>query len=109
VPPRPFQLMLNAWFSVINLALLGVLAVLPIALTGGELLLTWIAGMVLSVAILGRALRRRQLIDSVRPRVSLLRGRGRATFDHNLLNLATYLPRAALPLVVTAVLSAEAN
>ncbi|MEV4639361.1 hypothetical protein AB0J80_18615 [Actinoplanes sp. NPDC049548] len=105
----PMQLMRNAWFSVIKLALLGGLAVAPLTLTGGELLLTWVAGMVLSVAVLGRALRRKGMVDSVRPRASLLRGRGRATFDHNLLNLATYLPRAALPLVVTAVLSAEAN
>ncbi|MEV8509355.1 hypothetical protein AB0368_31615 [Actinoplanes sp. NPDC051475] len=105
----PLQLMRNAWFSAIKLALLGVLALLPLALTGGELLLTWVAGMVFSVAVLGRALRRKGMVDSVRPRASLLRGRGRATFDHNLLNLATYLPRAALPLVVTAVLSAEAN
>ncbi|MFI7598915.1 lipopolysaccharide biosynthesis protein [Actinoplanes sp. NPDC049681] len=105
----PLQLMRNAWFSVIKLVLLGVLTLLPLTLTGGELLLTWVAGMVLSVAILGRALRRKGMVDSVRPRASLLRGRGRSTFDHNLLNLATYLPRAALPLVVTAVLSAEAN
>jgi O-antigen/teichoic acid export membrane protein len=105
----PMQLMRNAWFSVIKLALLAGLAVLPLTITGGNLLLTWVAGMVLSVAILGRALRRRGMIDSVRPRIGLLRGRGAATFDHNLLNLATYLPRAALPLVVTAVLSAEAN
>lgn len=105
----PMQLMRNAWFSVIKLVLLGVLAVLPLTLTGGDLLLTWIAGAVASVVILGRALRRKGMIDSVRPRASLLRGRGRATFDHNLLNLATYLPRAALPLIVTAVLSAEAN
>ncbi|ROP29768.1 O-antigen/teichoic acid export membrane protein [Couchioplanes caeruleus] len=105
----PMQLMRNAWFSLLKLALLGAVALLPITLTGGELLLTWVAGMVLSVAILGRALRRKGMIDSVRPRASLLRGRGRSTFDHNLLNLATYLPRAALPLVVTAVLSAEAN
>ncbi|AGL14861.1 lipopolysaccharide biosynthesis protein [Actinoplanes sp. N902-109] len=105
----PMQLMRNAWFSVVKLVLLGVLALLPFTLTGGALLLTWVAGMVTSVAILGRALSRRGLIDSVRPDVRLLRGRGRSTFDHNLLNLATYLPRAALPLVVTAVLSAEAN
>ncbi|MEU4219820.1 lipopolysaccharide biosynthesis protein [Actinoplanes sp. NPDC026623] len=105
----PMQLMRNAWFSVIKLVLLGVLVVLPLTVTGGELLLTWIAGAVASVVILGRALRRKAMIDSVRPRAALLRGRGRATFDHNLLNLATYLPRAALPLVVTAVLSAEAN
>jgi O-antigen/teichoic acid export membrane protein len=105
----PLQLMRNAWFSVIKLVLLGGLALTPIALTGSQLLLTWVSGIVLSTAILGSALRRRGMIDSLRPRLGLLRGRGRATFDHNLLNLATYLPRAALPLVVTAVLSAEAN
>jgi O-antigen/teichoic acid export membrane protein len=105
----PLQLMRNAWFSVIKLVLLGGAALLPITLNGGELLLTWVAGIVASTAVLGAALRRRGLVDSVRPRISLLRGRGRATLDHNLLNLATYLPRAALPLVVTAVLSAEAN
>ncbi|MEV6299703.1 hypothetical protein AB0M02_09905 [Actinoplanes sp. NPDC051861] len=105
----PLQLMRNAWFSVIKLVLLGLVAVLPGTLTGGELLLTWVAGVVTSTAILFRALRRRRMIDSLRPSARLLRGRGRATFDHNLLNLATYLPRAALPLVVTAVLSAEAN
>ena len=105
----PLQLMRNAWFSAIKLALLGILAFAPFALTGGDLLLTWVAGIALATAVLGRTLRRRHLVDSLRPRLSLLRGRGRATFDHNLLNLATYLPRAALPLVVTAVLSAEAN
>ncbi|WP_067496832.1 lipopolysaccharide biosynthesis protein [Actinoplanes sp. TFC3] len=105
----PMQLMRNAWFSVIKLVLLGAVVLLPITVSGGELLLTWVAGMVASIAILGRGLRTRGLIDSVRPHAHLLRGRGRSTFDHNLLNLATYLPRAALPLVVTAVLSAEAN
>ncbi|MFI6073483.1 lipopolysaccharide biosynthesis protein [Actinoplanes sp. NPDC051343] len=105
----PLQLMRNAWFSVIKLVLLGAAALLPFTLNGGGLLLTWVAGIVLSTAILGRALRRRGMIDSLQPRLSLLHGRGRTAFDHNLLNLATYLPRAALPLVVTAVLSAEAN
>jgi len=105
----PLQLLRNAWFSVIKLVLLGAAALLPFTLDGGRLLLTWVAGIVLSTALLARTLRRRGLIDSLRPRLELLRGRGRAAFDHNLLNLATYLPRAALPLVVTAVLSAEAN
>ncbi|TWG10631.1 lipopolysaccharide biosynthesis protein [Actinoplanes teichomyceticus] len=105
----PLQLMRNAWFAGLKLVLLGALALLPITLTGGELLLTWVAGIVASTAILHAALRRRGMIDSLRPRLSLLRGRGRATLDHNLLNLAAYLPRATLPLVVTATLSAEAN
>ncbi|WP_433793685.1 hypothetical protein [Actinoplanes sp. CA-252034] len=106
----PLQLMRNAWFSLIKLVLLGLVAIIPgLALTGPVLLLTWVAGIVASTAILFRVLRRRGMIDSLRPRPSLMRGRGRATFDHNLLNLATYLPRAALPLIVTATLSAEAN
>ncbi|MFG1989863.1 lipopolysaccharide biosynthesis protein [Actinoplanes sp. NPDC048988] len=105
----PLQLTRNAWFAVIKLVLLAGLAVAPITVTGNELLLTWVAGIVASTAILGVALRRRGLIDSPRPRLSLLKGRGRSTFDHNLLNLASYLPRAAMPLLVTAVLSASAN
>ncbi|MBG0567631.1 lipopolysaccharide biosynthesis protein [Actinoplanes aureus] len=105
----PLQLMRNAWFSVIKLVLLALVALLPGVLTGGGILLTWVAGIVASTVILHRTLRKRGMIDSLRPRANLLRGRGKATFDHNLLNLATYLPRAALPLVVTAVLSAEAN
>ena len=105
----PLQLLRNTYFAGIKLAALGILAVLPITLTGSDLLLTWLGGIVLSVALLAGRLRRRKLVDSVRPRLGLLRGMGRATFDHNLLNLATFLPRAAMPLVVTAVLSATAN
>src|SRR4030095_3996328 len=41
----PMQLMRNAWFSVIKLVLLGALALLPFTMTGGNLLLTWVAGM----------------------------------------------------------------
>jgi O-antigen/teichoic acid export membrane protein len=105
----PLQLMRNAWFSLIKLALLVGLAFAPITLTGNELVLTWVAGIVLSTAVLSTALRKRGLVDTLRPRFAVLRGRGKSTFDHNLLNLATYLPRAALPLVVTATLSAESN
>lgn len=105
----PLQLTRNFWFAAIKLVLLGGLALTPIARTGPALLLTWIAGLVLSVAVLGRVLRRRGMIDSLQPRLAALRGRGRVTVDHHLLNLANYLPWASLPLVVTATLSARAN
>ncbi|SDT68902.1 lipopolysaccharide biosynthesis protein [Actinoplanes derwentensis] len=106
----PLQLMRNAWFSLIKLVLLGVVAIIPgLALTSSVLLLTWVAGVVSSTAILFRVLRRRGMIDSLRPHPGLMRGRGRATFDHNLLNLATYLPRVTLPLIVLATISKEAN
>lgn len=101
----PMQLLRNLYFAAGKLALLGVLVLLPITITGGQLLLTWVAGVVLSLALLARALRRRGLAQSPRPDLAMLRGMGRRAFDHNLLNLALFLPRAALPLVVTVALS----
>ncbi len=105
----PLQLLRNSYFAVLKLVALGALAVAGVTLTGSELLMTWLGGIVLSVALLSFTLKRRKMIDSARPRLGLLKGMGSRTFDHNLLNLATFLPRAAMPLVVTAVLSAEAN
>ncbi len=105
----PMQLMRNTYFAVVKLVLLGGLVLLPVTVTGSDMVLTWVAGAVLSVALLARALRRRGMVDSVRPGLALMRGRGRQAFDHNLLNLATFLPRAAMPLVVTAVLSTRAT
>jgi O-antigen/teichoic acid export membrane protein len=52
---------------------------------------------------------RTQPAGSLRPDLTLLRGLGRHAIDHNLLNLALFLPRASLPLVVTAVLSTRAT
>src|SRR4051794_11310919 len=71
----PLQLMRNFWFSIIKLAALGALAVLPLALNGGELLLTWVAGMGGSGGVLGAPLRRPGLIDSPRPPPRAPRGR----------------------------------
>lgn len=105
----PMQLMRNAYFAVIKLLLLGGLVLLPAEVSGGELLLTWVAGAVLSVVLLSRALKRRGMVESVRPDLAMLRGAGRQAFDHNVLNLAAFLPRAAMPLVVTAVLSTSAT
>jgi O-antigen/teichoic acid export membrane protein len=105
----PMQLMRNTYFSVAKLLLLGGLVMLPITITGGELLLSWVAGAVGSVAVLAAVMRRRGMVDSVRPKLAMLRGMGRQAFDHNVLNLAAFLPRAAMPLVVTAVLSTRAT
>lgn len=105
----PVQLMRNTYFSVIKLLLLAGLVVLPFTITGGALLGTWVAGAVLSVGLIAGPLRRRNLLDPLRPRLAMLRGKGRQAFDHNLLNLAAFLPRTAMPLVVTAVLSTQAT
>lgn len=103
----PMQLLRNAAFAVAKLLLLGALVALPATVTGGDLLASWVLGAVVSVALLAGVLRRRGLLGPLRPRLALLRGLGRRAADHNLLNLATFLPRAAMPLVVTAVLSAQ--
>jgi len=101
----PLQLLRNVYFAVGKLLLLGLLVLLPVTITGSQLLLTWVAGAVLSVALLSFAVRRRRMVSSLRPIPAMLRGKARLAFDHNLLNMALYLPRASLPLVVTAVLT----
>jgi O-antigen/teichoic acid export membrane protein len=103
------QLMRNAYFAVVKLILLAALTLAPLTITGGELLATWVGGAVLSVGGLVVTLRVRGHRVSARPRLSLLRGRWRQALDHSLLNLALFLPRAALPLVVTATLSTRAT
>ncbi|HEX8627844.1 MAG TPA: MATE family efflux transporter [Catenuloplanes sp.] len=105
----PMQLLRNTYFSVIKLALLAGLVLLPLTVTGGALLATWLAGAVISVGLLAGPLRRRGLLGPIRPRLAMLRGKGRLAFDHNVLNLAAFLPRTAMPLVVTAVLSTQAT
>ncbi len=103
------QLVRNAYFAVGKLALLAVLAVLPVTVTGTGVLATWVGGIVLSVALLLWSQRDKGLPSSLRPDLSLLRGLRRNALDHNLLNLALFLPRTMLPLVVTAVLSTRAT
>ncbi|MEV4757068.1 hypothetical protein AB0J86_18415 [Micromonospora sp. NPDC049559] len=99
------QLLRNIYFAAGKLILLGGLALLAIEVTGGEVLATWVAGLLLSIVLLVVSLRRQGRLGSVRPDPSMLRGLGRRAFGHNLLNIAMFLPRTALPLVVTVVLS----
>ncbi|WP_018350458.1 lipopolysaccharide biosynthesis protein [Longispora albida] len=103
------QMQRNSYFAIAKLALLGLLAVLPIRAAGGAVLATWVGGIGLSVLLAGWSMRRRGLLSSLRPDWTMLRGQARRAFGHNALNLALFLPRVALPLIVTAVVSAEAT
>jgi O-antigen/teichoic acid export membrane protein len=103
------QLVRNAYFAVGKLLLLGVLALLPLTVNGTGLLATWVGGIVASVVLLLWTQRGRGLPSGLRPDLALLRGLRRNALDHNLLNLALFLPRTMLPLVVTAVLSTRAT
>ena len=49
------------------------------------------------------------LLSSMRPRFAMLRGKGRLAFGHNMLNLSLFLPRTALPIIVTTFVSAHAT
>jgi O-antigen/teichoic acid export membrane protein len=103
------QLLRNAYFAASKLLMLGALAALPLVGTGTEILATWIVGIPLSVVLLVAPRLAGWRIRSVRPDLTLLRGLGRHAIDHNVLNLALFVPRACLPLVVAAVLSTRAT
>lgn len=103
------QLARNTWFAVVKLVLLGLLAALPITLSTVDLVGVWVAGALVSFAALAVSVRRRGMGGSMRPHLALLRRMRWRAMDHNLLNMALFLPRAALPLVVTVVLSTRAT
>jgi O-antigen/teichoic acid export membrane protein len=103
------QLLRNAYFAASKLLMLGALAALPLVGTGTEILATWIVGIPLSVVLLVAPRLAGWRIRSLRPDLTLLRGLRRHAVDHNVLNLALFVPRACLPLVVAAVLSTRAT
>ncbi|HKT00270.1 MAG TPA: hypothetical protein VJT31_12125, partial [Rugosimonospora sp.] len=105
----PKQLLRNTYFAVLKLVGLGVLALLPITVHPGHVLATWVGGGVLSVVLLWGALRKQGLRGIPLPQLSLLRGRLGQAVEHNILNVALFVPRTVLPLVVTAVLSPTAT
>ncbi|BCJ37400.1 hypothetical protein Athai_49030 [Actinocatenispora thailandica] len=102
----PYQTLRNLYFAVAKLLLLGAAALLTGTGTGTgtPILVSWLAGLMLSLLLLAPLLRHRGRLGSLRPALSMLRGRTARTLDYNLLNLSLYLPHITLPLVVTAVL-----
>ncbi len=102
------QLLRNAYFAFGKLLIIAVLVTMPLVVTPTEVLATWVGGILISLPLLRLSLRNRG-IGPIRPHMSALRGLGRHAFDHNLLNISLFLPRISLPLVVTAVVSIEAN
>lgn len=103
------QLLRNAYFAVGKLVFIAVLAALPVAANGADLLATWLAGMILSLLLIALPLHSRRGHSTIRPNLPVLRGLARRAMDHNLLNIALFLPRICLPLVVTSVVSTRAT
>jgi len=105
----PVQLIRNLYFAGGKLAALAVLGLAPIAVTTSEMLGVWVGAGVLSVGAVAVSVRRRRIGGSIRPDFAGLRSVRKLAMDHNLLNLAMFLPQSALPLVVAVVVSARAN
>src|SRR5258706_6331945 len=70
---------------------------------------TWLAGNMLSLGVVAALMARRGLRLTQRPDWSLLRRLGGAALWHHAFNLALLAPGLLLPLLVTVLLSAEAN
>jgi O-antigen/teichoic acid export membrane protein len=103
------QMWRNTYFAGVKLALLAGLGLVPFAANAGGILATWVAGLFASFALLVPHLRARGIRLLSRPRPAALRTVGRAAMGHNVLNLATTVPRIGLPLVVAATLSVSTN
>jgi O-antigen/teichoic acid export membrane protein len=103
------QLWRNALFAAIKLALLLPLG-LWAAYSGGLVIYaTWAAGNLLSLAAIALLAPRAMRHVARWPKWSLLRELPGAALWHHALNLALQLPGLALPVLVTALLSAELN
>jgi len=104
------QLVRNGIASGGKLAVLTVLGVGSglVAAAGEVLFATWVAGVALSLAVVVFALRSARG-HPWHPIWRAFRNLGRQAVRHHLLNLTILAPGLLLPLVVTALLSAEAN
>jgi len=76
---------------------------------GLAILMTWVLGNFLSLAVIGGLLLRDTSGAEYRPQLRLLRGLAGPALAHHLLNLAIQFPGLALPVLVTVILSTRMN
>jgi O-antigen/teichoic acid export membrane protein len=103
------QLFRNFVFSLAKLLILPVTAVVLHDQFGAGIILSWTAGMALSLAAAAIQLRRGGAAVLYRPDWGVLRGLGRTAFAHNWLNLAIAVPYSLIPVLVTVIVSPSAN
>ena len=100
----------NSVFSVAKLAALLVLSAWLHEVAGFSIFVTWVAGIIISlVAVVAIEIAAGKFHAGYRPRWEVLQGKGREALHHHGLNLILLGPGLFLPLVVTALLSAEVN
>ena len=103
------QLWRNVVFAVAKLIILPVAAVVMHDEFGTAIALSWVAGTVISLAVVALQLRLSGKPALPRPDWGVLRGLGRLTMVHNWLNLAISVPWMLLPVLVTVTVSPSAN
>ncbi len=105
------QLWRNSLFAVSKLAVLYMVGLWITEKTGLSIYVTWAAGNVCSLLILGLGFLPQILRTgrSFLPRWSLLRSLRASAAEHHMLNLTLQVPSLALPVLVTALLSTTAN
>lgn len=103
------QLWRNCAFSVTKLAALLLAAKYLDDAFGVGIYLAWTVGNVVSLGALALVLHRRGIPMMFRPRWDLLRELRGTVMGHNWLNIAYQLPRLALPIVVTFLISPSAG
>ncbi len=103
------QLARNLTFSVAKMAALPLTAFLLHDQFGVGISMSWIVGMAISLGGSAIWLRSRGTRVLPRPDWAALRGLGRTVLAHNWLNLAIVVPVTLLPLLVTLVVSPQAN
>jgi O-antigen/teichoic acid export membrane protein len=103
------QLYRNLVFSLAKLLILPTTAVVLHDQFGAGIVVSWAAGMILSLAAAAIQLRRTGAAVLCRPDWGVLRGLGRTTLAHNWLNLAIAVPYSLMPVLVTVIVSPSAN
>ena len=103
------QLWRNIVFGIVKLLAVVAIGAGSTDPTGAGQVLAWAIGSGVSLLLLAQWLQRRGRSPYRRPGLGDFRGLARSALVHHWLNLAAFAPRLAMPLVVTAVLSAEQN
>ncbi len=103
------QLWRNSVLAIVKLLLLPATAVILHDKFGVGIILSWVAGMALSLVLVAVRLRFRGAPVLHRPDWGVLRGLGRTAMAHNWLNLAITMPSSLTPVLVTVIVSPSAN
>jgi O-antigen/teichoic acid export membrane protein len=103
------QLSRNLAFAIAKVAALPLSAIVLHDALGVGVMLSWVIGIVVSLLWTAIQLRRSGISLIPTPDWASLRRLGKVTMAHNWLNLAIYVPPTLLPVLVTAVVSPQAN